>query len=140
MGGDSAGVLDTGATADLVRLKWLGNHNLHPERQELLRISLYPASARFKFGDERLGEVRLAAGITVGIAGRKGTPAAFASEAGIPALLRKLASGGPGSQSDFASDVSTIQNRGDEILLKVNGMGYYVPSFAFFSERPQRLS
>ena len=34
----------------------LGNHNSLLEKQGLPRISTYPASARFTFGDGRLGD------------------------------------------------------------------------------------
>ena len=51
-------------------------------------ISTYPASARFKFGDGRLGRVRFVADVAVGTAGRKRALAAFALEADNPACLR----------------------------------------------------
>ena len=48
--------LDTGAIANVVCSWWLGNHNSLLEKQGLPRISTYPASARFTFGDGRLGD------------------------------------------------------------------------------------
>ena len=46
-----------------------------------------PTIARFKFGDGRVGEVRYAADIKVGIAERGGAFTAFVLVADIPALL-----------------------------------------------------
>ena len=51
-------------------------------------VSTYPACAQPKFGDGRLGEVRRAAGIPVGIEGNPVEIAAFALEADSPAFLR----------------------------------------------------
>ena len=47
----------------------------------------YPSSARFKFGGGRVGGVKRAVDIKVGIAGRQGAFTAFALDAEIPALL-----------------------------------------------------
>ena len=77
-------VLDTGATANLVRLKWLANHKSHLQKTGLPKVNTYPAAARIKFGDGRIGEVRPAADIQVGIAGRKSTCSAFVLEAAFP--------------------------------------------------------
>ena len=52
---ESVVVLDTGATANLVCHKWLGNHNLFLERQGLEEAAPNPSNARFKFGDGRIG-------------------------------------------------------------------------------------
>ena len=51
----------------------------------------YPACARFKFGDGRLGEVRSAADTPVGIAVGPGKFTVFGLEASVPTLLRKAA-------------------------------------------------
>ena len=82
-------ILDTGATANLVRFKWLPHHNELLSRRGLPRVDSYPAHAIFKFGDGRVGEVCHAADITVGVAGFKGTFTAFVLDSDIPALLSK---------------------------------------------------
>ena len=64
----------------------------------------YPSSARFKFGDGRIGEVNREADIKVGIAGHKGAFTAFALDAEIPSLLRKGALEALGAQLDFDED------------------------------------
>ena len=80
--------LDTGATATLVCRAWVANHNLFFGSLSMEKVHLYPSAARFKFGDGRIGEVQYAANITVGIAGRKGTFTAFATDAGRKAPFR----------------------------------------------------
>ena len=85
IGEDSAVVLGTGAAANSASSKWPKNHNSFLKKQGLPRLSSYPSSARFKFGDGRLGEVGPAAGITAGIAGCMGTLTAGVLEAEIPA-------------------------------------------------------
>ena len=90
------------------------------------QISTYPACKRFLSVDGRLGEVRRAADITVGIAGRGGAATAVALEADIPALLRKGALEALGAQSDAASGVSTLRNQ----------MGHYAPSVVAFGDGP----
>ena len=67
---NSVVALDSVAAANLLCFGRLGGHNLRKGKQGLLRISTYSASARAKFGDAHLGEVRLFAGFTFGIAGR----------------------------------------------------------------------
>ena len=51
-------------------------------------MAAFPVCVRIEFGDGLLGEVRYAADITVGIAGRGGTLTASVLEADIPASLR----------------------------------------------------
>ena len=86
---DSVVVLETGATANLVCFRWLSHRNSRLEKKGFPRVMTYPAQARFKFGDGRTGCVCFAADITVGIAVAKGTFTALASDADIPALLRR---------------------------------------------------
>ena len=52
-------------------------------------MDLSVISARFRVGSGRLGEVRHAAGIPVGVAGNTGKFAAFMLDSDIPAPLRK---------------------------------------------------
>ena len=82
---ESAVVLDTGATANLVCYKWLENHNLFLGKQGLAEAVPYPSAARFKFGGGGIGEVKHAADTKVGIAGCAGAFAAFALDAEVPA-------------------------------------------------------
>ena len=70
--------LEIGATANLLRFSWLARHNRILERRGVRRVTTYPSWARFRFGGWRLGAVRHAADIPVGIAGNKGMFTAFA--------------------------------------------------------------
>ena len=85
---DSAVVLDTGPAANLVCFRWLGRHNRLLEKKGRQRLSTYPSSARFCFGDGRLGEVRHATDTSAGFAGNKGKFSTFVLDSDIPALLR----------------------------------------------------
>ena len=132
-------VLDTGATANLVCKSWLANHNLFLERRGMGKVRLYPSAARFKFGDGKIGEVRFAANIVVGIAGCKGTFTAFVTDAEIPALLCKGALEALGAQLDFANDTMWLGRHGICVPLGLNAMGHYVMSEAEFDTgRPKR--
>ena len=64
---DSVFGLDAGATANLVCFRYLERHDRILQRKGFPRVSSYPASARFKFGDGRLGEV-----LHAGIGGNRG--------------------------------------------------------------------
>ena len=57
---------DTGATAKLICFKWSGHHSSISKKREIARAQPYPAHARFKFGDGRLGVVRHAVDIPAG--------------------------------------------------------------------------
>ena len=87
--GDSVVVLCAGASSNLVCFIWPGNHDSHLREMGSPKVGPYPTMARFKFGDVRVGEVRYAADIKVGIAGRRGAIAAFFLDAEIPASLRR---------------------------------------------------
>ena len=76
---------DSGATAHSVCFRWFERHKRLLVKEERQKISAFPASALFRFGDGRLGEARHAAHISVGIAGNKGKFTAFATCAEIPA-------------------------------------------------------
>ena len=69
-----------------------------------------------------MGDVRLAAGITAGIAGDKRNFSAFVLDAEIPALLRK------GGRLDFSRDTLTLG-------LRVHDMGQYILSAPEFHGR-----
>ena len=120
-GADCVVVLDTWATANLVGFEratadvrappssiwghsrqWLAHHNRILDRKGLPGVPTYPASARCKFGDGRLGGGRHAADVPVGIADNRGKCAALVLEADIPALPRKGDLGAIGGQWDFS--------------------------------------
>ena len=61
MGEDCVVVRETGVAANLVCLRLLGNRNPPSGKRGLQRKSTNPASARFKFGDGRLGKGSFAA-------------------------------------------------------------------------------
>ena len=94
-------VLDTGAAANLACYKWLDTHNSVLERRGLEKAVPYSSNARFNFGDGRIGDVKHATDIEVGIARCKSTLAAFVLDADIPALLRKGGVGCPGRPVGF---------------------------------------
>ena len=84
---DSVLAPEKGATANLVCLRWFEHRNRLLERHGFQGASAYPSKARFRFEDWRVGDVRYAADISVGIAGTKGKFTTFALDAGTPALL-----------------------------------------------------
>ena len=69
------------ADSPCLRRRRLGNLNTILERRGVLRVTTFPARARSKFGDDRLGEVRSTADIQVEIEGSRGGLTAFALEA-----------------------------------------------------------
>ena len=104
-------VLDTSATANLVRFAWMGNRNLRFRKMGFPKLIPYPTMARLKFGDGRVDQVRRAAGIQVGTVGRRGTSTACVLGVAIPALLRKGALGALRGQVDCERDISAILNQ-----------------------------
>ena len=118
-------VLDAGAAANLVCFRLLGHHNRILGRNGFPRVPTYPARVRFTFAYGRLGEVRHAADFPVGIATNRGKFTAFASEAGMPALMRKGALEAPGGHLEFPRSISTLRMQGVDILLRVNRMGRF---------------
>ena len=106
-------------------------------RQGLGKAVPYLSIARFKFGDGRIGEVKHAADIKVGVAGRKGTFAAFVLDADIPALLRKGALEALGAQLDFDKDMLSLLRHGVRVPLGVNAMGHYIVSVVEFGRGPE---
>ena len=73
------------------------------------KVLPYSTMARLKFRDGRLGEVKHAADIPVGVAGRKGAFAASVLEADIPALPRKGALESLGGWLGRERDILTIR-------------------------------
>ena len=98
------------------------------------RVSTYPSSARFRFGDGCHGEVRHPADSPPGIARHTGKFPAFALDADFPALLRKGAMVALGGQLDFPRDVLILRGHGNAIPLRVNRMGHYILSVVDFRE------
>ena len=82
-------VPNSGAAANLVCFKCLERRNSILDCRGVSRAEALLASARFKFGDGRLGEVRVPADIPGGLGGVRGNVSAFELEADIPAFLRK---------------------------------------------------
>ena len=133
---DSVVALGTGATANLVCYKWFANHNLYSGRRELEKAVPHPSSARFKFGDGRIGGVKHAADNRVGIAGCKGACAAFLLDAEIPAWLRKGALEALGAQLDFEKDTLSPLRHGVREPLRVNAEGQYIVRAVEFGRGP----
>ena len=123
---DTVAVLDTGATPNLVCFNQLERHNRVLQRKGAPRVSTFPPSARFRFGDGRVGEVPHAADIPAGAAGSKGEFVAFGLEADIPAFSRKGALEALGGDLDFSRDISTLLKQRAEILLRVSRTGHYI--------------
>ena len=136
--GESAVELNTGATDILVCFRWLARRNRLFEKCGIQRAPTYPSTARFRFGDGRLGEVRHAVDILAGVAGKKGNFTAFVLEADIPALLRKGAMEKLGGQLDFLHGSRALHPQGVKIPLGVNRMGHYILSVVDFRKDPPR--
>ena len=100
--------LDSGATANLVCFRWPEHHNRLLERRGMQRVYVYQSKARFCFGDGRVGAVRRAADILVGVAGNTGKFTAFVLDAGIPALLRRGAMEALGGRLDLLRDLLVL--------------------------------
>ena len=98
-------------------------HNSILNCRGVSRAETYPACAGFKFGDGRLGDVRCAADIPLGIFGARGTFMALAPEAGIPGLLREGALEVLGGRRLFTRNIRTLRRRGVDIPLELNGTG-----------------
>ena len=111
-------VLDSGAAANLVSIKWSEHRNKISERWGIQRAETFPRRAQFKSGDGRLGEVRCAADIPVGTAGKRGTFAALVPEANILALLREGALEALGGRLDFCCDIVKLRQQWVDIPLK----------------------
>ena len=132
--------LDTGATADSVYCYWLQRQNRLLGKKGRQKVSTYPASARGRFGDGRLGDVRHAADIPACISGSQGNFAAFALDADIAEFLRKGALEALGGQLDFLRDLFTLRKHGVTIPARVNGAGrYLLGAVVFLADAPRRV-
>ena len=131
-------VSETGATANLARFRWLEHRNRFLEGEGYQKVSTYRSSARFRFGDVRLGGVRHAVDIPVRIAGSTGEVTAFALGANIPALLREGAFEALEGQLDFPRDLLTLRKRGATIPLRATSMSHYILIAVDSGEDPLR--
>ena len=129
---ESAVILDTGATANLVCFRWLRRQNELLVNRGIPEVTTFPALATFKVGDGRTGEVCHAADITVGVAGIKGKFTAFVSDSDIPVALGKGALETPQGCLDFARHKLTLGINGKVIPLEVSDVGHYISSVADF--------
>ena len=119
----SVGILDAGATANLVCVRWLTHHDSFLGKMGLPRGPTNPAKARLKFGGGRMGDARFAADITAGIAVCGSNFTASVLDAYTPAFLSKQAVEALGGQLDFSCDTSTSGFREVGVRLKVNETG-----------------
>ena len=133
-------VLETGATANLVCFCWLRPRNRILQGRGSKEVSSYPPSARFRFGDDRLGEVRRPADISAGIPIRKGEFTVFVLDADIPTLLRKGALEVLEGQLDYTRGISTLHKQRAGITPKENNMGRLILSAVGFGADPPRYS
>ena len=104
-------------------LRWLEHHNCISERRGFYGVSPNPPSARFRFGDGRMGEARHAGDIPACIARSKGKFSAFAADAEIPALLREGPLETPGGELDLSRDMSTLRKQRVGSPPRVNRIG-----------------
>ena len=135
---DSTMVLGTGATANLVCFCWLRPRNRILQRRGSQKVSTYPSSARFRFGNGRLGEVRRPADISAGIPVRKGEITVFVLDADIPTLLRKGALEVLEGQPDYTRGISTLRKQRVGIFPKEINMGRLILSVVDFGADPPR--
>ena len=98
----------------------------------------YPARARFKFRNGRVGDVRYAADIPAGIAGGRGEIAASLLGADIAALLREGALGSLGGQSDYTRNAAALKKMCVDVPLEVRGMGHYGLRAALFGGKCEK--
>ena len=136
---ESVVALGIGATANLARYEWLDSRNLFLEKLGLLEAVPYPSPARFKFGNGWFGEVKHAADIKGGIAGRKGAFTASVLDAESPALLRKGALEALGAQLDFERDELSLLGRGVKVPFNVAASGHYTLSVVELGKGPPCL-
>ena len=124
MDAGSVAALDSGATANLVCLKWVGRRKSILECLGVPRAEALPAYASFKLGDGRLGEVHCAAATPSVTVSSCGEFTSFAPESDRPASMRRGALGALGGRSDFARNVSASSEQWVYFPLKLNGMGH----------------
>ena len=87
-----------------------------------------------------MGEVRRAADIPAGVAGRTAKFTAFVLDADMLAFLRKGASEALGRQQDSSRDFPTLSKQGMSILLRVSRMRDYNLGAVDFGEDPSKTA
>ena len=132
---ETVAALATGATANSVCFHLIEHSHCNDQHPEL---STYLSSARLSFGDGPLGEVRRAADIPAGLAGKRGKFTALAPNSDIPALLRDGAAEAPGGQLDSQRDLSVLREQGGANPLRVNMTGHYSLGVVDFGESASR--
>ena len=98
------------------------------------RVTTYPASARFKFGDGRLKGVRCSADFPAGTAGYREKFTACGSEAESPVVLRTGAVEALGGQLVFSVHLLTLLKQGVDIPLKMSNAGQQVLSLVGYGK------
>ena len=111
----SADNLDTGARANLVWFRQLAHQHSPLGEMGPPRLMTHPGGARFKFRNGRMGDVRFAVDIAMGIGGAKGSFTTFVLDSDTPALWIKGALEAPGGRLDFSRDTLTLGLRGWEL-------------------------
>ena len=109
---DSAVVIYTGASANLVGVDWLNKRNalLRAFGQPLAKPA--PVFASFRFGDGRVGDVHKAAILPISIVGYTGQLMAYVADAAVPDLLGKEALETLGGHLNFCKRVLTLEAPG----------------------------
>merc|ERR1712131_325344 len=123
---ESMVILDTGASANLVGTRWLQRHDDILREMGWPRVRRFKASARFKFGDGRVGTVTQAAFVPISIAGHTGELMAYIVEADIPALLGKAALECLGGTLDFGRNLLSLPRLHVDIPLRTTDVGHYL--------------
>ena len=129
----SAVALHAGASSNFARFKWDRRQNAISVRLGISIAELFPACAIFEFGNGHTAEVRHAAEILVGIAGRQGALAACFVYADIPTLVCKGTLELLGGKLDFSRNRYRLGKMGAEVPLRVDTAGRFVsgaPPFA----------
>ena len=125
-------VFDTGAAANLVRFRSLERRDRLMEKEGLQRVPTYPSTAQFRSGGGRLGTVRHAADILVGVAGKESKFTAFALDADIPSLLREGVMEALSGQPGLSRYALALRKQGAAIPARANRMGRYILSVVDF--------
>ena len=127
-------ILDTGATANLVGVSCLDNHNAILKALGRPQAKITPAFAIFPSGDGRVGGAHRAAIIPIAIVGYTRHFMAYLVDADIPALSGKEALVTLGAHLNFCERVLTLESLGADIPLEVSPVGHYPLIVADFPE------
>ena len=122
----SAAAFHAGASSNFARFKWDRRQNAITVRLGISIAELFPACAIFEFGNGHTAEVRHAAEILVGIAGRQGALAACFVYADIPTLVCKGTLELLGGKLDFSRNRYRLGKMGTAVPLRVDTAGRFV--------------